>query len=72
MPVFKIITAPEGEPTFVDESTGAERPLLRITELSSESEKMAVKHVEAQMWAIHVEKGEPLYEVVSVEIISED
>lgn len=71
MPVFKVASKPEGGLTFYDESTNSEREFMRVTELVAEDEKMAAKQVEAMLWAIHVDTGEPLYEVVEIEVLGE-
>jgi hypothetical protein len=64
--LYKVVSQPEGEPTFVDESSGNERPYMIQTVLLAESEKLAKKQVEAQNWDLHL-SGDLLYDVVSVE-----
>lgn len=65
--LFKVISQPEGEPTFVDPSSGNTRPYMRQTELFALNEKYAKKMVEAQNWDCHIAGEELIYEVVSVE-----
>jgi hypothetical protein len=66
--LFKVVSKPEGEPTFVDDSFGfeIERPYMIQTVLLAENEKLARKLVDAQNWDLHL-SGDLLYEVVSVE-----
>jgi len=67
--LFKIISKPEGNPTFIDENTGAEREYLRIHEVVAETEKDARRVAEFSNWDQHVEHDVPPYDIVSVEEI---
>jgi hypothetical protein len=69
---YKIVSAPEGNPTFVDESSGVERPYLRIHEVREYSEKAARRIVDFSNWDIHVQYESPLYEITSVEDVTEE
>ncbi len=76
--LYKVISKPEGEPTFTVEVKNEEgevvstyeRPYMRQTVLLAESEKIARKIVEAQNWDAHVSNPDDdlIYEVVSVEV----
>lgn len=65
--IFKVVSKPEGEPTFID-STGVQRPYMRQTVVGAENEKIASKMVEAINWDCHISgaDGDLIYEVVSV------
>lgn len=65
--LFKIVSQPEGAPTFVDANSGNTRPYMRQTELLAPDEKYARKFVEAQNWDCHIGGEEFIYEVISVE-----
>lgn len=65
--LFKVVSQPEGKPTFVDPSSGNIRFYMRQTELLATDEKYARKFVEAQNWDCHIAGEEFIYEVVSVE-----
>lgn len=65
--VYRIVSAPEGNPTFIDPSTGLERPYMRTTEGKFPNENIAKKTVEAQNWDCHIAGEELIYEVVSIE-----
>lgn len=64
---YKIVSAPEGEPTFIDPNSGVERPYIRIHHGKYASEKDAKRSVEFSNWDVHIEHGGPLYEIVSIE-----
>lgn len=66
---YKVVSKPEGEATFVDPVTGVTREYIRITEGKFASEKEAKRIVEFSNWDVHVEHDEPLYEIVSVELV---
>lgn len=64
---FKIITAPEGQPTFFDEATGRERPLQRTHLVRAYSVDEAKKVVNDSNRDVSAQYGEPLYEIMEIE-----
>jgi hypothetical protein len=75
--LYKVISKPEGEPTFTVETVNAdgevissvERPYMTQTVLLAPNENIAKKIVEAQNWDRHISGSEMedlIYEVISV------
>lgn len=64
---YNVFSAPEGEPTFIDPTTGRERKLQRVHLARAYTKKEAIKQAEEQNWDNHVQKGEPLYIITTVE-----
>lgn len=64
---YKIISKPEGNPTFIDPKTGVEREYMRVHHGKYASEKDAKRVVEFSNWDNHIANDEPLYEIVSLE-----
>jgi len=64
---FKITTAPEGQPTFIDSTSGRERPYLRVHLVRAYSLEEAKKVVNDSNRDVSVQYGEPFYEIMSVE-----
>lgn len=69
---FKIITAPEGQPTFIDPTSGAERALMRIHQVRAFSEEEAKEVANAYNRDIVAQYGGDLYEIMSIEVEGEE
>jgi hypothetical protein len=65
--LYKVVSKPEGNPSFVDVLSGYERPFMRQTIVLADNENIAKKTVEAMNWDCHIAGEELIYEVVSVE-----
>ena len=69
---FKIITAPEGQPTFIDPTSGAERPYIRIHQVRAFSEEAAKAVANEYNEGIVKQYGGDMYEIMSVEVEGEE
>lgn len=65
--IYKISSAPEDFPTFVDPSSGQERNLMRVHHVAASSEKEARRIVDNLNYDIFIQYSEPLYEIYEVE-----
>jgi hypothetical protein len=67
---YKIITAPEGQPTFIDSDTGVKRPYIRIHLVRAYSEEEAKRVANDYNYDIFIDPkyDDPMYEIMSVEV----